>query len=388
MKTIQVDTAIVDGRNRIRLFFSYDKEILELVKALPGSRWNPPMKCWHIATAYGPVEKLNLRFKGVLEFVAIAETKVTGNPGAPNPTRLPATTQQPSQVPPNREALVPIMADRPIPEEFIKTLKLRQYSGRTIKTYTEMLKLFMRFYLDRDLDNISDEEIREYLLYLVDRKKVSQSYQNQAINAIKFYYEQVLGRATRKYYLQRPKPEKKLPGVLSEDEVARILRETGNLKHKCILYLIYSAGLRLGEALNIRITDIDSARHMVIVRQGKGRKDRYSLLSDTLLELLRQYYKVYKPKLWLFEGQYGGQYSEKSIQAIFKRAVKASGVRKPATVHTLRHSFATHLLERGTDLRYIQELLGHASTKTTLIYTHITKTGFDKIKSPLDNLDI
>jgi site-specific recombinase XerD len=385
MKTIHIDQATIDGKDRIRLFFPYDPEIIELIKTLPGARWHSGMKCWHIAMALGPAVKLNHRFFGKLEFVPVE--------GSPSRQVDKSTSQQfnkPTHAGHSRSEnkLVPIPPDRPVPEEFVKTMKLRQYSIRTVKTYTEMIKLFMRFYGDRELDSLTDEDIREYLLYLVDKKGVSQSYQNQAINAIKFYYEQVLGRPTRKYYLQRPKKEKKLPGVLSEEEVTAILRQVDNLKHKCILYLIYSAGLRLGETLNIRIQDIDSKRRMVIIRQGKGKKDRYSLLSDTLLELLRRYYKVYKPKEWLFEGQYGGQYSDKSVQTIFKRALKASGVRKQASVHTLRHSFATHLLEHGTDIRYIQELLGHVNTKTTLIYTHITKTGFDKIKSPLDNLDI
>jgi integrase/recombinase XerD len=377
MKTIQIDQTTIDGRERIRLFFPYDAEIIGLVKTLPGARWHPEMKCWHIALALGPATKLNHRFFGQLEFVPVKESP------SHQVTKSAIAEHYGSVL-----ALVPIPPDRPVPEEFIKTLKLRQYSLRTIKTYTEMLKLFMRFYRDKELEMITDEDIREYLLYLVDKRQVSQSYQNQAINAIKFYYEQVVGRPTRKYYLQRPKKERKLPGVLSEEEVTAILRQVQNLKHKCILYLIYSAGLRLGEAVYLRITDIDSKRKMIIVRHGKGKKDRYSLLSDTLLELLRRYYRVYKPKEWLFEGQYGSQYSEKSVQSIFKRALKASGVMKQASVHTLRHSFATHLLEHGTDIRYIQELLGHANTKTTLIYTHITKTGFEKIKSPLDNLNI
>jgi site-specific recombinase XerD len=197
-----------------------------------------------------------------------------------------------------------------------------------------------------------------------------------------------VGRPTQTYYLQRPKNERKLPVVLSEDEITRILRQVDNLKHKCILYLIYSAGLRLGEAVNIQVSDIDSKRKMIMIRHGKGKKDRYSLLSETLLELLRKYYRLYRPKEWLFEGQSGNKYSEKSIQAILKKAWRKSGVWKKVTVHTLRHSFATHLLEHGTDIRYIQELLGHLNTKTTMIYTHITKAGFDKIKSPLDDLNI
>jgi integrase/recombinase XerD len=192
----------------------------------------------------------------------------------------------------------------------------------------------------------------------------------------------------RTYYIQRPKKEKILPNVLSENEVQLILNHTDNLKHKAILSLIYSAGLRRGELINMKINDIDSKRMYVIIRQGKGRKDRYSILSEKVLELLRRYFKEYQPKEWLFEGQFGGQYGASSIQHILKDAVALSKIRKKVTVHTLRHSFATHLLERGTDIRYIQELLGHQSSKTTEIYTHITQRGLGKIKSPLDNFDI
>jgi len=365
-KTIQIDTATIDGHQRIRLFFSYDQEIIDLVKSLPGARWQPSMKCWHIAMAFGPAEKLNYRFQGKLTFIP---KELPSGPGPVNE---------------------PKMNDRPIrvPDEFIKTMKLKDYSVRTLKTYTSMLQLYMSFYKTRKLDDLTDEDIREYLLYLVNTKKISQSYQNQAINAIKFYYEQVLGRPTQTYYLQRPKRELTLPSVMSEEEVLRLLKQVDNLKHKTALSLIYSAGLRVGELINLKICDIDSSRSQIRIHQAKGKKDRVSLLSSNILILLRQYYKKYRPEEWLFEGQYGGQYSAGSIEAVFRKAKEAAGIKKKATVHTLRHSFATHLLERGTDLRYIQELLGHQSSRTTEIYTHVTEKGFKNIISPFDNLDL
>jgi integrase/recombinase XerD len=179
-----------------------------------------------------------------------------------------------------------------------------------------------------------------------------------------------------------------LPSVLSEEEVFRLLKQVDNLKHKTALSIIYSAGLRIGELINLKINDIDSARGQIRILQGKGKKDRVSLLSTNILKMLREYYKEYRPKEWLFEGQFGGQYSQGSIQEVFRQAKKSAGIRKRATVHTLRHSFATHLLERGTDLRYIQELLGHQSSRTTEIYTHVTEKGFKNIISPFDNLDL
>jgi integrase/recombinase XerD len=366
MKTIEIDIAEIDGKERIRMFFQYNLEIISLVKSLPGARWHPEMKCWHISLAFGPADKLNHRFYGKLVFI---------------PKKL-IVKKGPEKDP------IPDINSVKVPEEFTKTLKLKQYSEKTIKTYSSMLRLFIIFNKDKVLDDILDEDIREYLLYLVDTKKVSQSYQNQAINAIKFYYEQIVGRPTQTYYLQRPKREIMLPSVLSEEEVKRLLQQIENLKHKAVLSLIYSAGLRIGELINLKINDIDTTRSQIRIIQAKGKKDRVSLLSPSILKMLREYYKEYHPKVWLFEGQSGCQYSESSIQVIFRRAKELAGIRKKATVHTLRHSFATHLLERGTDLRYIQELLGHQSSRTTEIYTHVTEKGFKNITSPFDNIEL
>jgi len=197
-----------------------------------------------------------------------------------------------------------------------------------------------------------------------------------------------LGGQRKVYTIDRPRKEKYLPEVLSQEEIVKVMNATVNLKHKAILMTIYSAGLRIGEAINLRVKDIDSKRMQIRVEQAKGKKDRYTLLSNKTLALLRKYVAEYKPKEWLFEGINGGQYSTSSIQANLKIAVDKVGIKKRVTVHTLRHSFATHLLESGTDIRYIQSLLGHSSGKTTEIYTHITTRGFDQIVSPIDNLEI
>ena len=230
--------------------------------------------------------------------------------------------------------------------------------------------------------------IIEYIRYLVTERKISESYQNQSINAIKFYYEKVLGGARKKYSIDRPRSERTLPVVLSTTEVADILTQVNNLKHKTLLMVAYSTGMRISELRNLKITDLDSQRKQIKIEQGKGKKDRYTLLSDKVLPLLREYYKGYKPKKYLFEGPKETQYSTSSMQIILHMAVRKAGIKKKVTMHTLRHSFATHLLEQGTDVRYIQSLLGHENTKTTQIYTHVTTKGFDQIKSPLDMLDI
>ena len=175
--------------------------------------------------------------------------------------------------------------------------------------------------------------------------------------------------------------------MLSEEEVTAILKTITNIKHKALIMTIYSGGLRISELINLKVKDIDSDRMQIRVQQSKGKKDRYTLLSQKTLLILRQYFKEYKPKEWLFEGEGDGEYSQKAIQNILKRAVLKAGIKKRITVHSLRHSFATHLLENGTDLRYIQNLLGHSNSKTTEIYTHITTKGFDQIKNPLDKLE-
>jgi len=271
--------------------------------------------------------------------------------------------------------------------EYNRLLRLKNYSSGTISTYNYCFEKFLDHFKSKNISELTKDQITEFL-YIESQKGLSYGYQNQIINAIKFYYEKVLGRKKEFYDIPRAKRPHKLPVVFSEEEIVILLGQVKNLKHKCILYLIYSGGLRISEAVKMKISDIDSTRNIIVIRGGKGKKDRTTLLSQKVLELLRQYYKEYRPKEYLFEGETGGQYSVKSIQNIFNKALESSGIKKNATVHTLRHSFATHLLERGTDLRYIQDLLGHESSKTTEIYTHVTMKAKDKIVSPLDNLNI
>lgn len=225
------------------------------------------------------------------------------------------------------------------------------------------------------------------MVHLVDSVHCSTAYQRQTINAIKLFFDAVVKRPLSAQVVISPRQSKKLPVVLSEQEVAALLSQVVNLKHKALLYCIYSAGLRRNEVLELKVVDIDSKRHCINVRAAKGNKDRVTLLSNKCLGLLREYFRAYRPKDYLFEGAEGGKYSSTSLRKIFYRALIASKIQKKASLHTLRHSFATHLLERGTDLRYIQALLGHSSSKTTEIYTHITTKGFEGISSPLDEID-
>lgn len=274
-------------------------------------------------------------------------------------------------------------------DEILKNYKellvQKRYSDNTQKIYCNYFKDFSLNFKNELLEKLTISQINAYILNLIQSKNISISQQNQRINAIKFYYEKVLGREKQYYELHRPNKEHKLPKVLSKNEVKNILNSCNNIKHKCILMLIYSAGLRRSELLNLTIPDIDSERMVININGAKGMKDRISLLSDNLLKLLREYYKEYKPKKYLFEGANKGKYSPTSVANILKKAALKAGIHKNVTPHMLRHSFATHLLEQGTDLRYIQELLGHNSSKTTEIYTHVSKRAIDKIKNPVDD---
>ena len=261
----------------------------------------------------------------------------------------------------------------------------KRYSQNTQNIYSCYFKDFYIYFKKENFATITAAQINSYILELIKSKNISISQQNQRINAIKFYFEKVLRKEKQHYELHRPRKENKLPKVLSKNEVRNILSSCNNLKHKCILMLIYSAGLRRSELLNLKLIDIDSERMLIHIRGAKGKKDRISLLSENLLHLLRQYYKEYRPNDFLFEGQNRGKYSSTSVANILKKASIKAKILKTVTPHMLRHSFATHLLEQGTDLRYIQKLLGHESSKTTEIYTHVSKKAIGKIKNPVDD---
>ncbi len=230
---------------------------------------------------------------------------------------------------------------------------------------------------------IDELMILKYIQSLI-QKGVSDSYVNQSVNAIKFYYEVVKEMPNRFYTINAPKRPETLPKVLAKEDVMRMIKRVRNIKHRCMVALLYSAGLRRQELLDLKICDIDSKRVTITIRQGKGKKDRISLLSKNLLKDLREYYQEHRPKIYLFEGPHGGKYTASSVREVVKSAAKKAGIKKPVSPHILRHSFATHLLEAGTDLRYVQILMGHNSTKTTEIYTHVAIKGFDQIKNPLD----
>lgn len=269
------------------------------------------------------------------------------------------------------------------PESFLDKLEIKRYANNTVRTYVSCFERFINYYPSKAIDDINENDVRDYIRTLI-QKNWSNSYINQSINSIKFYYENVLGMPNRFYKIERPRKEKKLPIILSPSEAKLIIEATNNIKHRCIVSLLYSAGLRRSEVLNLKPADIDSERMLIKVNDAKGKKDRFTLLAQSTLQDLRTYYKTYRPDKYLFEGQKNEKYSGASIGKIISNAVAKTRIKKHVTAHTLRHSFATHLLENGTDLRYIQLLLGHSSTKTTEIYTHVASNQFISIKNPLD----
>lgn len=269
--------------------------------------------------------------------------------------------------------------------DFVKILELKRYSRQTIISYKSHLIHIQRYFKDIPLKKISDKDLFEYIYHLVKVKGISASYQRQIVGSLKLFYKEIYNRAIPFEYLKVTQRERKLPLVLSKSEVAEILDCTNNIKHRAILALIYSSGLRIGELLSLKKEDIDSNRMLIHVRQAKGKKDRYTILSYKVLDLLRSYYLKYRPKNFLFEGQKGGRYSAESAGQFLKRAIEKSKITKTVTLHTLRHSFATQLLEDGIGIAHIQKLLGHSNMSTTLIYTHIAVSTLEKIKSPFDD---
>jgi len=272
-------------------------------------------------------------------------------------------------------------------ESLRRELVSRKYSQRTIKAYLYYNEDILRF-AKKNPKSISNGDIRNYLFHQVEQRNASASTLNIAINASKFYYGEILKKKFV-YEIKRPKRDKKLPVVLSQNEVLRILSTVSNIKHKVILMLVYSAGLRVSEVVRLKVEDIDTNRKLIHVRGAKGRKDRYTILSDVALETLSLYMKAYQPNNWLFTGaKKTNHLSTRSVGKIFSNACEKAGIKKDVSIHCLRHSFATHLLESGVDLRYVQELLGHQSSKTTEIYTHVSNKNLRAIKSPLDNLEL
>lgn len=366
-----------DKRLKIKIH-SQNNTAIAIIKEIFGRTWNPELKYWSIPYTKSTLSYLTFRFGKALIFKFQPSTDIPEEHQFAHNEKY---TQSPSSRKFNKEQVEALKA-------LEEQLMYERRSPRTIKSYIQQVKNLFIHYPNSNPDKITDHQIKDYIIYKIKSANISVSSQNQFINAIKAYYKRVLHQEREILELRRPKKPNALPHILSESEVSRILHTVDNLKHRCILMLIYSGGLRVSEVINLKIKDIDSKRMQIFIKGGKGKKDRYTLLSQKALKQLRPYFQQYHPYDWLFEGVHGGQYSTRSVQNLFQKAVKLSRIQKRPTLHTLRHSFATHLLEKGISLRHIQSLLGHESTQTTEIYTHITQQSLNNIQSPLDNLPI
>ena len=336
------------GTSRIAVLFEKNSELIARIKTITGSRWSHTLGVWLLPDT----DENRLRFQLPLHSTTIL----------------------------SEEGILQI-------EKFKQWMHSKRYSESTVTSYSEALKSFLIFYREKPIAEITNDDVIVYNNDFILKNNLSASYQNQIVNAIKLFFQTVRDTKIMVDKIHRPKRAKLLPNVLSKEEVKLILNAHSNYKHRMMLSLIYSCGLRCGELLVLKPVNIDSKRNIVLLKNAKGKKDRIVPLSPFILEMLREYFKLFKPKTYLFEGKTPGEmYSEKSLQSVLKQALQKANITKPVTLHWLRHSYATHLLESGTDLRYIQELLGHSSSKTTEIYTHVSTKSIQQIKSPFDDL--
>lgn len=363
----------INDQKMIGIQFYPDKLIQTIIKQLPEPKWSEKYGMVYVRNTPDNAKAIFEKFKGLC-WINCKHFYINRPVNVYNET-------------PNIEHYRkrrPEDGKRVVPEEFLQKLEIRKYSLNTARSYISHFELFMNHYVQvQNLMELGEQEIKEYISHLVKSKR-SDAFIKMSINAIKFYYEVVKEMPNRFYLVEKPIKRETLPKVISKEGIFKMIECCSNIKHKCIIELLYSAGLRRNELLNLEISDIDSDRMVITVRQSKGNKDRITLLSKQLLKDLRYYYIVYKPKKYLFEGAKGGQYSSTSVARVIKRAAIRAKIQKKVTPHILRHSFATHLLESGTDLRYIQSLLGHSSSRTTEVYTNVALKGILNIRNPLD----
>ncbi|KAA9346209.1 tyrosine-type recombinase/integrase [Adhaeribacter soli] len=375
LPVVRLQALLTESGTLLGITFKYNEAIYSRLKNSKVAKWQPAQKCFAILPGAPNIKVL------LTELCRLAHIWLSQDLKVQDMALLRELWEQTYEKGPQYISC-------PLP--YLEKLFLLNYSPSTIRTYHGLLLRFLNSHAIRGLEEINaftEEGLNQYHRAMVQTQTHSCSLVNQSINAIKFYYQRVLMRPeVQLNNIERPEKPERLPTVLSKDEVSRILKATENQKHRCLMQLLYAGGLRIGEVINLKITDVQSARNLLLIRGGKGKKDRTTLLSQKLLESLREYYKAYRPKEWLFEGQNGGQYTVASVRNVFRGCLERASVKTKATPHTLRHSFATHLLEQDTDLRYIQVLLGHRNSKTTEIYTHVTTHSLEKITSPLDNL--
>lgn len=360
---------------RIVMRFTFNQHINQQIRGIPGRMWSQRLQAWHVPdneVSIQKIQSLGIPFKWMN-----------------NPTQAvaPSIVRASNRWQISRDTIAP--HNLPLLERAREHMILQGKSKSTIRTYYNELSLFLRDMGQADVAQLSIEDVKKYLVSCSEVKKLSENTIHSRMNAMKFLFEQVLKKQQIIYSIPRPKKPLQLPKLLNEDELGRLFKAVTNKKHQAILFTTYSSGLRVSEVVQLQLSDIDSERMQIHVRCAKGKKDRYVQLSPILLEILRAYILSCKerPKKWLFESSYtGGPYPTRTVQMIFSNAKKAAGIAKEVGIHSLRHSFATHLLEKGTDIRYIKDILGHFNIKTTERYLHVSKKSLVNIVSPLDDL--
>lgn len=356
--------------NQILIQFDYNDSLIKLVRTLPEARWSKTLKSWYIKN--NP-SNLKLIFS-VFKQHAFVNSKPLFDKPSVKPTKFP------------EKRVRRLSADnKNLLNNFYKYLKGKRYSKSTINTYSFFMADFIDFNNSKDLRNLNNRDVELFIENVFINRKYAVSTQRQFISAVKIFIAFYPDTQINNIELTRPKKSKKLPTVLSQEDVINLLRCTKNLKHRAILALLYSAGLRISEVLNLKIEHFFIDRKQLIVKNAKGRKDRYVGLAESFLPLLFNYLNTYTPKVYFIEGAKGGTYSASSVRKFLAKSCEAANIKTYVTPHTLRHSYATHLLENGVGIRHIQELLGHSKPETTMIYTHVSRKDLVNIKSPLDN---
>ena len=354
------------NQDSLILFFKYHQPLISTIKKFGNFKWSASMRYWHI---HYSIENLEL-IEHLLKDMAIISIDDSIH-----------NIPQHSTI---RNKRVISEKNKDLIRSFIVYLKGKRYSVSTINTYFTFIADFIAFVDTIPLETLTNRDVERFIEVVFVPKKYSISTQRQFISAVKLFVQFYPNSNIENLALTRPNRSKFLPSVLSNEEIIDILRCTKNLKHRAILAMIYSAGLRISELLNLQLSHIDIDRRQIIIKNSKGRKDRNVILAESFIPLMFNYLQTYKPIVYFAEGKVSQKYSAESVRAFLKRSCKIAAISKKVTPHTLRHSYATHLLENGIDLRYIQELLGHSKPETTMLYTHVAKKDLLKIESPLD----
>jgi integrase/recombinase XerD len=387
MKTVTTERVIHNGVHRITIRFPYDAELNKLTRGFTDARWSKKLNCWHVPDRPDIISLLLFAYRGK---AYIDYSAIKSKPAVKNEQALEANRRESDAfIIDGKEKTLPELSEKGKAdiEKYRRWMESNRYPESTVQTYTSMMVKFLRFVSPKEAEECTSDDLTRMIEEVILPRRLSHSFQNQMISSVKKFYSTVYRKVIDPGSMTRPRPIHRLPNVLSKDEVKLIINALTNEKHRVMLSLLYACGLRRSELLQLVPSDIECSRNLLRIRQSKGFRDRIVPLSDRTIEMVSVYIQRYKPKRFIFEGQVPGeQYSATSLEKVLKGACEKAGIAKPVTLHWLRHSYATHLLESGTDLRYIQELLGHKSSRTTEIYTHVTTKSIQKIRSPFDDL--